>query len=156
MQLIPVKENELADVLIIQKQAFQKLYDTYQDDQTSPYTQTLERLQEKYQQSNNYFFFIVTNEIIGYIRVVIENNHARIAPIAVLPDKENQGFGSQALQLVEQTFPTINIWQLSTISQEKKLVHFYRKAGYIQQENTNKIQENMTITFFTKEILSKS
>lgn len=155
MQLIPVKENELSEVLHIQKRAFKKLYETYHDHQTSPYTQTFKRLAEKYHQSNNYFFFIVTSEKIGFIRIVLNatQTQARISPIAILPEQENHGFGQQALALVEKHFSEIKRWQLSTILQEDKLVHFYQKAGYIQQKAVHPIQENMTITFFNKEIL---
>jgi len=55
--------------------------------------------------------------------------------------------------LVEKHFSEIKRWQLSTILQEDKLVHFYQKAGYIQQRAAHPIQENMMITFFNKEIL---
>jgi RimJ/RimL family protein N-acetyltransferase len=146
MQLIPVKENELSEVLHIQKMAFKKLYETYHDHQISSYTQAFKRLAEKYHQSNNYFFFVVTSEKIGFIRIVLNDmqTHARISPIAILPEQENHGFGQQALALAEKHFSEI---------QEEKLVHFYPKAGYIQQKEVHPIQENMTITFFNKEIL---
>jgi ribosomal protein S18 acetylase RimI-like enzyme len=155
MQLIPVKENELSEVLHIQKMAFKKLYETYHDHQISSYTQAFKRLAEKYHQSNNYFFFVVTSEKIGFIRIVLNDmqTHARISPIAILPEQENHGFGQQALALAEKHFSEIKRWQLSTILQEEKLVHFYPKAGYIQQKEVHPIQENMTITFFNKEIL---
>lgn len=157
MRLIPITENNLSDIIMIQKAAFQKLYKKYQDHQTSPYTQTLAGLQEKYRLPNNYFFLIATTETIGFIRVVTYDSQtrARIAPIGILPNKENQGYGSHVLQLIETTFPTVMTWQLSTILQEEKLIHFYQKAGYHQQKDTQEIQENMTITFFTKNIFQK-
>ena len=45
---------------------------------------------------------------------------AKIGPIGVDPLVQGQGIGTQAMQLVEQTFPEVKEWRLSTILQETK------------------------------------
>lgn len=68
------------------------------------------------------FFIKQQDKRIGYLRVVMDDSGttAKIGPIGVDPLVEGQGIGTQAMQLVEQTFPEVKEWRLSTILQETK------------------------------------
>lgn len=71
---------------------------------------------------NAIFFIKQQAKRIGYFRVVMDDSGttAKIGPIGVDPLVEGQGIGTQAMQLVEQTFPEVKEWRLSAILQETK------------------------------------
>ena len=51
------------------------------------------------------------------------------------------------MHLVEQTFPEVKEWRLSTILQETTLCHFYEKMGYQKTGEIVWIQEEMALVF---------
>ncbi|KAF1296002.1 hypothetical protein BAU15_14110 [Enterococcus sp. JM4C] len=147
------KEEEIEKVYALQKVAFQELYNKYQDE-GSPFHEPISSIQEKYNRPDNYFFTIndQNDNTIGYIRVVIDEAQQQgwLAQIAIDPSCDNKGYGTRAIELVEEIFSSIKEWSLSTILQEEKLVHFYSKIGYEKAANIQNIQEDMDIVFFKK------
>ena len=98
------------------------MYDTYQDE-GSPFKEMQASLFAKCKRPFECYFFIKQQaKRIGYFRVVMDDSGttAKIGPIGVDPLVEGQGIGTQAMQLVEQTFPEVKEWRLSTILQETK------------------------------------
>lgn len=153
IKLVSVNENELELIQTIQKQAFKRLYEKYQDHETSPYRQTMMSTKKKFFEEDNYYFFLTKEDVkIGFVRIVVdvERKTGRIAPIAIRPVFENKGYGSEGLSAIENHFSEIKIWQLSTICQEGKLIHFYEKNGYQQLNTIEKINEKMDVVYFVK------
>ncbi|EPC23738.1 Acetyltransferase, GNAT family [Lacticaseibacillus paracasei subsp. paracasei Lpp22] len=57
------------------------------------------------------------------------------------------------LRDIEIFYPSITTWHLDTIAEEKKLVHLYRKMGYVQDTTKiTAIKPAMTIIYFYKTI----
>lgn len=149
-----VREQDLSEVHHIQKLTFESLSIKYQDE-GSPFNESKESLIEKFQQSNTFFFFIRKNEEkIGYVRISTNDNQtkAKIGPIGIIPQSEEQGCGTEAMLLVEKEFSTVKEWYLSTILQETKLTHFYSKMGYKETGEMASIQEDMDLVFFVKKL----
>lgn len=157
ISLEKVQQSELAQIHFLQKIAFESLYDTYQDE-GSPFKQTQASLLAKFKRPLECYFFIKQQDKrIGYLRVVMDDSGttAKIGPIGVDPLVEGQGIGTQAMQLVEQTFPEVKEWRLSTILQETTLCHFYEKMGYQKTGEIVWIQEEMALVFYIKTIEDK-
>jgi len=148
-------EQDIKKVYELQKLAFKELYNKYQDEE-SPIHEPISSIQEKYSRPDNYFFNIndQENNTIGYIRVVIdeEEKNGWLSQIAINPSYDNKGYGTKAIELVEEVFNSVQEWALCTILQEEKLIHFYSKVGYIKLNNIQNIQENMDIVFFKKTV----
>lgn len=145
-------EKDLSEVHQIQKLVFENLYSKYKDD-GSPFKESQSSLLEKIKQPNNFYYFIKNDKKrIGYARILTneELTQAKIGPIGILPENEEQGLGTEAMILIEKTFPTVEKWYLDTILQESKLIHFYTKLGYKETGQIETIQEKMDIIFFTK------
>lgn len=152
IQLKKVETNNMTDIHHLQKLAFKKLYDKY-NDTDSPYNESEDSLIEKWQRPNNYFFLIKKLEkIVGYIRVITNDNQteANFSQIGIDPEYDGFGYGTQAVLLLEKEFPTVENWSLTTILQEEKLIHFYSKLGYKKTGQSIPIQENMDIVIFVK------
>ncbi len=138
-----------------QRQAFKKLYDQYKDDETSPYKETIKRLIEKFRQKNRQYYLIFHNGImVGFLSMQLEKRAdtnqliMRIAPIAILPEYENKGYGKSAMKATEKLARVDKII-LSTIKQEEKLVDFYQKLGYVEV-GMHSIQNGMDLLYFEK------
>ncbi|MFT9191532.1 MAG: GNAT family N-acetyltransferase [Liquorilactobacillus sp.] len=89
------------------------------------------------------------------MRILLDNkeNTAKISPILILPEFQNQGLAQKSLIQIEKKFPDIKTWVLDTIKQEKKLVHLYLKAGYqIIDGKESRIQDGMNIIYFYKKV----
>ena len=126
----------------------------YQDIETSPAAEPIEKVLMRLQQSFTYFYFIECNGVVvGAIRIVVkkENGKAkRISPIFIMEPYRNCGLAQQAIEEAERIHGSDN-WELDTILEEEGNCYFYEKMGYRKTGKTEKINERMTIVFYRKE-----
>ncbi|MGN4443790.1 GNAT family N-acetyltransferase [Bacillus cereus group sp. MYBK79-1] len=77
------------------------------------------------------FKVIMDEEIIGGIIVTISGkSYGRIDRIFVDPKYQGKGIGSQVINLIEEKFKSVRIWDLETSSRQINNHHFYKKMGY--------------------------
>lgn len=153
IQLVLAKRHELPLIHQINQLSFEALFNKYQDNETSPYTETLAVLAEKFERKGNQFYIIKENEkTIGFVRCVISESgtELRIAPIAIVPECENKGSGRKAMILVEKLFPLVEKFRLDTILQEEKLTRFYESLGYEREGISERIKPDMDIVYYIK------
>ena len=90
----------------MQVEAFQELYEKYQDTETSPATESIDKTVMRLNQSFTYFYFIeMDGTTVGAIRVIDKQEVGkakRISPIFVMPEYRNRGLAQKAIQLVEE------------------------------------------------------
>lgn len=156
--LLEAETTDLPEVYAIKQQVFRKLFETYHDQDSSPYMESFERLHEKFMMSYSFYYLIKINQVTcGYLRITLspEGKTAKIGPIAILPFFENQGIGKQAMLLIEKVHPQVECWQLDTILQESRLMNFYQSLGYRSLEKTVNLQPNMDLIYFEKKTKSK-
>ncbi|WP_432650373.1 GNAT family N-acetyltransferase [Huintestinicola sp.] len=132
-QLKRITAREAETLWKMQVEAFQELYEKYQDTETSPATEPIDKILMKINQPFTYFYFIEEdNTKVGAIRVVDEKESGkpkRIAPVFVMPEYRNKGYAQKAIQLAEEIHGD-SCWELDTILQEKGNCHLYEKLGY--------------------------
>lgn len=144
--------NEAEFILKMQKEAFAELLEKYQDYETNPANESIDKITTRLNQNFTYYYLIdVDNEIVGVIRIVDgkDGNRKRISPIIVLPRYQNMGIAQKAIQAVEEIHGNDN-WKLETILQEEKNCHLYEKMGYKKTGKTEKINEKLTLVFYEK------
>lgn len=154
MKLVPVSLEDIHRLWEMQVEAFSQLYQTYQDTETSPATEPVERIMERFQQPSTHYYFIRENsQDVGAIRVVDRQDPRipkRISPIFILPPYRNHGLAQQAILAVEELHGPSN-WALDTILQEKGNCYLYEKMGYRQTGRTEFINDKMTLVFYQKD-----
>ena len=154
MQLVRVDIDEANDLWEMQVKAFLDLYEKYRDTETSPATESVDKILMRLNQAFTYYYYIkVDNTKVGAIRVVdkLEEGKAkRISPIFIMPEYRNKGFAQKAIRLAEEIHGFSN-WELDTILQEKGNCHLYEKMGYYQTGKTEKINENLTLVSYKKD-----
>ncbi|MCH4167997.1 MAG: GNAT family N-acetyltransferase [Streptococcaceae bacterium] len=154
LTLYSAKQNDLQIIFNIQKKAFEALYFRYKDDATSPYKETFEDLEKKFNQTNNHYFLIKNKNVsIGFLKITKKNEESviRISPIAIIPMFEKNGYGKQAILMAEKIFNAQKSI-LSTIKQEKKLIRFYQSCGYNLNGYKQSKTKGLTFAFFEKKI----
>ena len=153
MQLIRATVSDAEKILRLQQLAFAALLEKYQDGDYNPARESLERIRQKLQQPETYYYFIeVDGETVGGIRVVVPGEHfpKRISPLYILPEFRGRGYAQQAIALAEQ-FHGADHWSLGTILQETGNCHLYEKMGYRKTGQTKVINDKMTLVFYEKE-----
>ncbi|MCW9129642.1 GNAT family N-acetyltransferase [Bacillus paramycoides] len=79
----------------------------------------------------DYFKVILDGKIVGGIIVTISGkSYGRIDRIFVDPIHQGKGIGSQVINLIEEEFPSVRIWDLETSSRQINNHHFYEKMGF--------------------------
>ncbi len=79
----------------------------------------------------NSFKVMMAEEIIGGIIITISGkSYGRIDRIFVDPVYQGKEIGSQVINLIEEKFSNVRIWDLETSSRQVNNHHFYRKMGY--------------------------
>lgn len=154
LKLSRIDLNDANRLWKMQVEAFTDLYNKYQDTQTNPACEPVEKVITRLKQPFTYFYFIkVDNTITGAIRIVDtkENDKAkRISPVFVMPQYRNKGIAQKAILEAERIHGDSN-WELETILQEKGNCHLYEKVGYYLTGKTEIINDKMTLVYYKKD-----
>lgn len=154
MKLIRIAIEDAHKLWEMQVEAFYELYQKYQDTETSPATETVDRIVIRLQQPFTYYYYIQENGMnMGAVRVVDKKENdipKRISPIFIMPQYRNQGIAQKAIHAVEEVHGSSN-WELDTILQERGNCYLYEKMGYHQTGKTKIINDRMTLVFYKKE-----
>lgn len=144
--------EDIKTIWEMQKTAFQALLDKYQDYETNPANESLERLTEKFGYDDRTFYYITDNNVyIGVICVVCpaDGSPKRISPLFIMPEYRRKGYAEAGVSEAERLYGADN-WSLATILQEEGNIRLYEKLGYHRVGDTKKINERMDLVFFEK------
>ena len=153
IELKPITREDIATVWKMQVEAFQVLLDKYQDYDTSPGAEPVDKVLARFEQPWTAYFFIMANgEKAGVIRVVDkkDGSRKRISPIWIKPEFRNRGYAQQAILAAEKIYGSGH-WCLDTILQEKGNLHLYEKLGYHRTGRVDKINDKMDIVYYEKD-----
>ena len=153
IELKPITREDIATVWKMQVEAFQVLLDKYQDYDTSPGAEPVDKVLARFEQPWTTYFFIMANgEKAGVIRVVDkkDGSRKRISPIWIMPEFRNRGYAQQAILAAEKIYGSGH-WCLDTILQEKGNLHLYEKLGYHRTGRVDKINDKMDIVYYEKD-----
>lgn len=161
IELKLVTEVEAECLHRLQLEAFMPLYEKYQDDETSPAKESLERVTEKIMEVNSDFYFIMFNgDKIGGVRVrwyqgkTVYENVNWISPIFIIPKYQNKGIASKVIEQLFAIYPNTIEWRLDTIKQETGNCHLYEKCGFVRIDDDIVINEKMTLVNYVKNCIN--
>lgn len=154
IKLVRIGIDEADNLWKMQIEAFGDIYEKYQDTETSPATEKVEKIVIRLNQPFTYYYYIEVDHVkVGAIRVIDKSEEGkakRISPIFIMKEYRNRGIAQKAMQLAEEIHGCFG-WELDTILQEKGNCHLYEKMGYYQTGKTEKINDNMTLVFYKKD-----
>lgn len=152
IELKKVTREDIETVWKMQVEAFTGLLEKYQDFDTSPAAEPVDKVIARFEQPwTTYFFIVAEGEKVGAVRVVDmkDGSRKRISPIWIMSEYRNKGYAQDTILAVEELYGSDN-WCLDTILQEKGNLHLYEKMGYHQTGRVEKINDRMDIVFYEK------
>lgn len=153
IKLLRANAGDAKELHAMQTAAFRELLEKYQDFDTSPANEPVEKVEGRLKQEFTYFYFICAGlQKAGAVRIVDkkeDGKNKRISPIFVLPEFQGQGIAQKAIRLCEELHGSKN-WELDTILQEPRNCHLYEKMGYRQTGKTKTVNEKLTLVFYEK------
>ena len=153
VQLLPAAAADAETIRSMQKEAFAQLLEKYQDHDTNPACESLERILWKIQTPGSFYYFIKAGgEAVGAIRIwdAGDGTRKRISPLYILPAHRGNGY-AQAAILEAERIHGAHGWQLDTILQEAGNCYLYEKMGYHQTTQRKVISDRMIIVGYEKD-----
>ncbi|KHL92027.1 acetyltransferase [Paenibacillus sp. IHB B 3415] len=144
--------EDAAAIHEMQTRAFLPLLEKYQDYDTNPASETVERVVERLNQACvDYYIIRNAGVAAGSIRVVKkEDNHYWIGTTFILPEFQGQGIAQQVFSQIERIYADAKSWGLATIVQEERNCYLYEKLGYRRTGETKEINDKLTLCFYEK------
>lgn len=153
INLLRAGMEDAEELHAMQIESFRKLLDKYQDFDTNPGNETIEKIEFRLRQDFTYYYFIwLGSHKVGAIRIVDQKEdgvNKRISPIYILPEFRGQGIAQKAIQMCEEIHGHEG-WELGTILQEPKNCYLYEKMGYRRTGEEKVINERLTLVFYEK------
>lgn len=152
-ELVRAHVSDAEELHAMQVEAFRELLEKYQDFDTNPANETVEKVEARLKQEFTFYYFIcIGQQKVGAIRIVDGKEHGgakRISPLFTLPQFRGRGIAQEAIRLCEEIHGREN-WELETILQEPGNCHLYEKMGYRQTGRTEVVNERLTLVFYVK------
>ncbi len=132
--MITIKRAELDDahdITKIKKAAFNKEIHTYLGRDGGP--PGYDKVESEIDIINSFIAYkiMLGNEIIGaFFLIPKDNNRMHFEDFVIDPIHQGNGYGFLTMQLVEQKYPTIKEWFLTTPVFSIGNQHLYEKFGY--------------------------
>ena len=153
--MITLRKAELTDaerLWKLQIEGFEELLERYQDYNTNPAAEPVEKTIMRLSQPWRCFYFVMQDDAtVGAISVrTAPDGWKKLGPLWVLPAYQGRGIAQEAIRQVEAIHGS-DRWVLDTILQEKGNCHLYEKMGYHQTGKTQVVNERMTLVDYVKE-----
>ncbi|MBR4040572.1 MAG: GNAT family N-acetyltransferase [Clostridia bacterium] len=137
----------------MQVESFSESYEKYQDADTNPAAEPMERVLNRLRQPHTYYYLIeYDGKPVGAIRIIdkkTSKERKRISPVFILPSCRNRGAAQKAIAQAELIHGSEN-WALETILEEPQLCRLYEKLGYRATGQTQKINDRLTLVYYQK------
>jgi len=136
----------------LQVAAFSPLLEKYQDYDTNPANETIDRVYVRIHHPAGCFYKILADDqLVGAICICWkEDVHFRISPLFLAPDAQGKGFAKQAMLLAESRYPQAETWELSSLFEETKTCQLYEKMGYVETGVRKPLTANATLIQYQK------
>jgi ribosomal protein S18 acetylase RimI-like enzyme len=149
------REQDLDQILQLQKKAFHGQALIYEDFNLPPLLQTIEDLKKEFRLKAIYKVE-QDGKIIASIRCYIKDHILYLEKLIVDPDFQNRGIGTKIMTEIEQRYSSaVYRYALFTGHKSEKNLHIYNKLGYkeIRQET---IRDDLKLIYLEKVNKNKS
>ncbi|WP_148305857.1 GNAT family N-acetyltransferase [Candidatus Methanoplasma termitum] len=129
LEIVRACEDDLPEILALQRLAFYDNSIRYGDPNMPPMPQTLDELRAE-SKGKVFLKAIENGKIVGTIRGHMDGEICRVSKVMVLPDHQNRGIAHKLLDAIEDEF-RVRVFELKTGYLDDKNIHLYKKVGYV-------------------------
>ncbi|MBZ4668289.1 MAG: hypothetical protein PWP07_700 [Epulopiscium sp.] len=121
--------KDLAEILLLQKQAYMSEAELYSDFHLLPLTETLDEIESEF--SKHLFLKAIMNGvIIGAVRAYRQGDTCYVGRLVVHPKFQRQGIGTRLIEEVEKIFEDCTRFEIFTGHKSIRNINLYKKLGY--------------------------
>ena len=123
--------EDLEEILALQRLAFQREGELYNDFSIPPLTQTLDDLRADFP-DKVYLKASVAGTLVGSVRGSQRDATVFVERLMVHPDYQRRGIATALMRALEERFPTARRFELLTGYKSVDNIRLYRKLGYAE------------------------
>jgi ribosomal protein S18 acetylase RimI-like enzyme len=132
-------EQDAAEILALQKLAYQSEAAIYDDYGIPPLRQTVEEMRADLK-TQVVLKAVNDGRIVGSVRAYEKDGTCYVGRLIVHPDVQNQGIGTRLMGEIEAAFSDAARFELFTGCKSERNLYLYHKLGYVkyrEQKLTN-------------------
>jgi len=128
-QILPADISDAAEILELQKLAYQSEAVLYDDWSIPPLTQTLDEIKKEFDEMT-FLKICDSGRLIGSVRASIHEGTCNIGRLMVHPEFQHKGIGTRLLLAIETEFPYARRYELFTGSRSEGNIRLYERLDY--------------------------
>jgi len=140
--------DDAADILDLQKRAYESEARLYDDWSLPPLIQTLPELLEEFAASLFLKAHIATR-LVGSVRARETDGVCRIGRLIVEPQLQGRGIGTLLMRHIEAAHPKARVFELFTGSRSEGNIRLYERLGY-QRVREKALSPSVTLVYLEK------
>lgn len=127
----PINQDDLEEVLSLQKAAFAEVAKQMNNYDIPPLVQSVQDIRKDFETCIILKYISKDDRIIGSIRGNMGDDHiCHIGKLIVHPDFQNRGIGKALMYEIENYFPSCQKFRLFTGEETPNTVYLYTQVGY--------------------------
>ncbi len=148
MDIVDATVEDAAEILDLQKLAYQSEAEIHKDHDIPPLKQTLAEMEEDFTRQH-VLKAIYNGRIVGSVRAHADGGTCFIGHLIVHPHFQNQGIGTALMMRIERYFSTVERYELFTGHKSERNLYLYAKLGYVEFRR-QQVSANLTFVFLEK------
>lgn len=146
--IVRADSSVAAELLELQKLAYQSEAVIYDDWSIPPLTQTLEEIKKELSEMT-FLKVCDSGKLIGSVRGSVHDGTCRIGRLIVHPDFQHKGIGTHLMAAIEAEFPNVLRFELFTGSKSRGNIRLYEKLGY-RKFRIDRLSAHVEVVFMEK------
>lgn len=129
ISIIQAEAKDAADILALQKVAYQGEAKLNNDWTIPPLTQTLPEIEAEFE-TKIFLKAVNRDKIIGSVRAFLDSGTCHIGRLIVFPEYQGKGIGTRMMEKIEAAFPNAKRFELFTGTKSAHNIRLYKRLGY--------------------------
>ncbi|HVO67823.1 MAG TPA: GNAT family N-acetyltransferase [Syntrophales bacterium] len=140
--------TDAAEILELQKLAYQSEALLYADWSIPPLTQTLKEIEKEFGEMT-FLKACDSGRLIGSVRASLRGGTCHIGRLIVRPEYRRRGVGMRLMSAIEAEFPSAKRFELFTGVKSIDNIRLYERLGY-QISRTDRLSPQVELVFMEK------
>ena len=148
VSIIQASPEDAAEVLALQKVAYQSEAKLNDDWTIPPLMQTLSEIEAE-SETRIFLKAVSGDRIIGSVRASLDSGSCRIGRLVVHPDYQGKGIGASLMERIEAAFSSAERFELFTGVKSIDNIRLYQRLGY-REYRQEELSPKVRLVFLEK------